>query len=239
MTTRATMSTLIAAGLIALCLTTSASAQGVEEIVVTGSRLSEYDPAQTPNVVLVRRADNLLTKVTVVCDTRDQSQRRAELKSTLRNLIRAASQDKSITLGVGDEMVTPFDDTMLDSIIEPDAKADTSRATLLVKTSVLATDTFDAATGRIRNFVEKTPKVGRTEVLLTKGWELTLVGPAKYRPQVVELVAKDAAKIASSFGDGYGVEVQGLQLPVSWYQSGPLDLSLYIPYKLTVRPLRP
>jgi hypothetical protein len=33
--------------------------------------------------------------------------------------------------------------------------------------------------------------------------------------------------------------VEGLQLPVSWYQAGPLDLALYIPYKLTVRPVQP
>ena len=35
---------------------------------------------------------------------------------------------------------------------------------------------------------------------------------------------------------GHRIEVLGLQLPVSWYQSGPLELALYIPYKLTVRP---
>jgi hypothetical protein len=232
-------SALAGAWLAATLLAGSAAAQGVEELVVTASRLSEYDPAETPSITLTKRADNLITKVTVICDTRDQSQRRSELRATLRNLIRMAAQDKSITLGIGDEVVTAFDETMLDSVIEPDAKADTSRATLLIKTAVSSSDSFDAATGRIKAFVEKTPKVGRTEVLLNSSWELTLIGPAKYRPDVIKLVSEDAQRVAAAFGAGYGVEVQGLQLPVSWYQSGPLDLALYIPYRLTVRPVTP
>jgi hypothetical protein len=212
---------------------------GVEEIVVTGSRLKTFDANETPFVVLRKRADNLITRVTVVCDTREPSLRRAELKATLKNLIKAAQQDKAIALGVGDEIVGVFDDTMLDTVIEPDAKADTSRATVVIKTAVSAGDSFDAATGRIKAFVARTPKVGRTEVLFRHDWELTLVAPGQYRPEVARLVAEDARRMATVFGEGYGVEVQGLQLPVSWYQAGPLDLALYIPYRLTIRPVRP
>src|SRR6185437_6999939 len=113
-------------------------------LVVTGTRMSEYDPVQTPQVTLIKRADNLVTKVTVICDTRELSQRREELKSTLRNMIRAAGKDSRITLGVGDEVVGAFDETMLDEVIVPDTKADTSRATVLVKTAVRPDDTFDA-----------------------------------------------------------------------------------------------
>jgi hypothetical protein len=216
-----------------------AAAEPVEELVVTASRLSEYDPAQTPSVVLPKRADNLITKVTVICDTRDLSQRKEELKATLRNLIKAAAQDKLIDLGVGEEVVGAFDETMLDQVIAPDRKADTNRAEILVKTAVRPGDTFDAATGRIKAFVERATKVGRTEVLLDDEWELSLVAPQQYRPQIVQRVAEDAAKVSAAFGAGYGVEVQGLQLPVAWYQAGKLDLALYIPYKLTVRPVQP
>jgi len=218
---------------------TAAQNMGVEEIVVTGSRLKEFDANQTPFVVLRKRADNLITRVTVVCDTRDLSQRRAELKATLKNLVKAAQQDKAIALGVGDEVVGAFDESMLDAVIEPDSKADTSRATVVIKTGVSANDTFDAATGRIKAFVARTPKVGRTEVLFRSDWELTLIAPGQYRPEVARLVAEDARRMAGVFGEGYGVEVQGLQLPVAWYQAGPLDLALYIPYRLTVRPTRP
>lgn len=211
-------------------------AQGIEEVVVTAARMADYDPVQTPLTVLHKRADNLITHVTVICDTRELSQRKEELRATLRNMIRAAGQDKRIALGVGDEVVGAFDETMLDAVIVPDSKADTSRATVLVKTAVAPGDSFDAAAGRIRDFVKRATKVGRTEVLLNSGWELTLINPNQYRPEVIRLVAEDSRRTAAAFGDGYGVEVLGLQLPISWYQSGPLELALYIPYKLTVRP---
>jgi hypothetical protein len=229
----------VVAAVAALAAGGVARAQPLEEVVVTASRLTEYDPTETPYVTLIKRADNLIVQVRVVCDTRDQSQRRSELKATLRNLIRAAASDKSVELGVGEEVLGAFDETMLDTVIAPDARADTSRATLIVKTAVAPTDSFDAATGRIKAFVARTPKVGRTEVLIEGDWELTLVGPSQYRPAVAKLVADDARQMAAVFGEDYGVEVQGLQLPVSWYQSGPLDLALYIPYRLTVRPRRP
>jgi hypothetical protein len=209
-----------------------------DEIVVTASRLKEYDPQQTPQVTLKRRADNLIVAVTVVCDTRDQSQRRDELKQTLRNMIRAAEQDRAIDLGLGDEVVGAFDESMLDAVITPDARADTSRAVVVIKTPVRADDTFDGATGRIQAFVKRTTKMGRTEILLDDDWQLTLVNPQQYRPDVARLVAEDARRMAALFGEGYGVEAQNLQLPVSWYQAGPLDLALYIPYRLTVRPVR-
>lgn len=222
--------------ILVLAVASPTTAQGMEEIVVTASRLKEYDPAETPQVTLRKRADNLITEVTVVCDTRDQSQRRDELKATLRNMIRAAGADRTIALGIGDEVVGAFDESMLESVIVPDARADTSRATVVVKTAVTATDSFDAATGRIKAFVGRTAKVGRTEILLNSGWELTLINPSQYRPEVARLVAEDARGMSGLFGDGYGVEVEGLQLPVSWYQAGPLDLALYVPYRLTVRP---
>lgn len=209
---------------------------GAEEIVVTASRLQDYDANTTPFVVLRKRADNLITRVTVICDTRDLSQRKNELRATLRNLIKASTADRQIALGVGEEVVGDFDDTMLDKVIEPDAKADTSKATLIVKTALSPGDTFDGASARIKTFADRTPKVGRTEILFQQDWELTLVSPSQYRLEVARLVADDARRMAAVFGDGYGVEVQGLQLPVSWYQAGPLDLALYIPYKLTVRP---
>jgi hypothetical protein len=223
----------------ALCLVGPAIAQdnGVEEVVVS-AEMREYDPVRTPAVTLTKRADNLITTVTVVCDTRDESQRKNELRATLRNLIRAANEDPRVELGLGDAVIGRFDETMLDAIIIPDRKADTSKALLVIKTKVTASDTYDQATGRIKAFVKATPKVGRTEVLIEDKWELTIIGPLQYRPAIQRLVAEDAKRAAANFGDGYGVEVAGLQLPVSWYQSGPLDLALFIPYTLTVKPSR-
>jgi hypothetical protein len=209
---------------------------GLDEVVVTGARMTDYDPVKTPFVTLGKRADNLITTVRVVCDTRDLSQRKQELKATLRNMIKAAP-GAAVELGLeGEEVIGRFDDTMLDAVIHADGKPDTSVAVLVVKTRVAPADTFDAATGRIKAFAETTAKAGRTEILPTQDWNLTLVGPQRYRGEVLALVADDARKAAGTFGPDYAVVAEGLQLPLSWYQSGPLELALYLPYKLTVTP---
>jgi hypothetical protein len=207
----------------------------VGEIVVTAEKQA-YDPQQTPYVALVRRADDLITEVKVVCDTRDPALRKAELADTLRGMIRSAPR-AGVALGIGDEIVGAFDETMLDAVIEPDAKSDTSSAHVVIKTAVSERDTFDAATGRILAFIKATPKIGRTEVLRENDWNLTIIGPEKSRPELLARIAQDARTTAAAFGPGYGVTVDGLQHPISWRQQGPLDLSLYIPYRLEVVPL--
>lgn len=206
----------------------------VSEIVVTGSRLRDYEPTETPAIVLKRRADNIITSVRVVCDTRDPIQRRAELATTLKALVRGAA-DAGIELAVeNDDVVGRLDPANIERLIAPDAKPDTSYALLKLKTRVLPADSYASVTGRIEAFVRKTPRTGRTEILMNNDWNLTLFGPERYRTDIIKLVAADANSTASAFGDGYSVVVEGLTLPVAWYQSAPLELALYVPYRQTV-----
>lgn len=220
----------------AVLLAAPAGAQDtLETVVVTGMRTQSG--SDSPHVFLVHRVDHLITKVRVVCDTREPAKRRQELKDTLRNMIREAAKTGTISLGVGDEIVADLTDKMLDKVIEPDrGKADTSVANVVVKTAVSKSDVFDDATGRIEKFIEVTPKAGRTEILRENEWELTIVGPEQYRPALVAKIAEDAKATAGLFGPGYEVRVEGLQNRVQWYQKGPLDLALYIPYQLIVVP---
>jgi len=205
----------------------------LEEVTVTGFR---QNMEAAPHVFLLRRVDHLITKVRVVCDTREPAKRRQELKDTLKSMIREAGKTGTISLGVGDEIVADLTERMLDKVIEPDAKADTSVAVVIIKTRVSKDDMFDDATGRIEHFIETTPKVGRTELLRDKDWELTIVGPEQYRAQIVAKIADDAKKTAALFGPDYSVRIGGLQNRVSWSQKGPLDLALYIQYDMAIAP---
>ena len=206
----------------------------VEEIVVTSSR-RDYDSLDTPHITFAKRADNLITKVRIVCDTRDISQRKEELRTTLKNMVKSAAQDSSIGLGLGEQVIGAFNESMIEAAIFPDKKADTSFAELLVKTSVTPNDTFDSATARIKGYINKVPKAGRTEILREEKWDLTLINVERYRSDLIALIVKDAKQTGSMIGVDSQVTIQGLQLPISWYQSGPLDLALYIAYKLEVR----
>lgn len=210
----------------------------VAEVIVTGQRISDYDVDSTPAVTVIRRADNLVVSVKVVCDTRERAQRLEELKATIRNVLKEAAKDPRIALGQdSDEVIGAFDESKLDEMIQPDAKADTSYAVFLVKTNVTKDDTYEAATGRIQAFIKRVGKVGRTEVLNMGGYDLTLIGPAQYRGAVIAAVADDARKAAAAFGPDYQVKVIGLEHALNWYRAGPLDLALFIPYRLEISPL--
>jgi hypothetical protein len=206
----------------------------LETVVVTGSRRSDYE---APHVSITKRADHLITKVRVTCDTRELSKRRDELKATLRNMIREAAQTKTLSLGLGDEILGDLNEENFDDIIVPDARADTSQAFVIVKTTLSKADTFNSATARIKEFLDNVPKVGRTEVLREDRWDLTLIGPEQYRDTLIGQIVSSANHTAQLFGPGYGVTIEGLEHTVSWYQKGPLDLALYIPYSLHISPL--
>jgi hypothetical protein len=210
----------------------SASAQ-VEEVVVTGQRVDEG----APHIFLIKRADHLITKVRVTCDTRDLNQRREELKATLRNMIKAAAQTQTISLGLGDQVLGELSEAHFDDIIEPDTRPDTNQAFVIIKTLVAKADTFNSATARVKDFIAKTTKVGRTEILLESRWDLTVIGPEQNRDTLVTRIVADAKHNADLFGSGYGITIEGLERPVSWYQKDPLDLALYIPYTLHIAPL--
>ncbi|MDE2184141.1 MAG: hypothetical protein KGJ78_14070 [Alphaproteobacteria bacterium] len=230
--------TIVAAlGALAALATPVAAQESAETVVVTGARAGEFDAATTPHLYLLRRADHVITKVRVVCDTRDPAKRRAELKDTLRSMIREAQKSGTISLGVGDEIITDLTEKMLDKVVLPDAgKVDTSVAFVVIKTRISKDDLFDDATGRIEHFIEATPKAGRTEILRENRWDLTIVGPEQYRGELIARIAADSKQTAALFGPDYVARVEGLQRAVAWYQKGPLELALYIPYTMTVAP---
>ena len=151
---------------------------------------------------------------------------------------RAAAGWDDMDISTVSDILSSFDETMAGGLtIGVDrTRADTSVVTLTIKTPVRADDTLDAATTRIERFVAQAPKAGRTEILMAGDWELTLVGPDRYRGEILTAIAADARRTADAFGDRYAVQVEGLARRVTWTQSGPLDLSLFIPYQLTVTP---
>lgn len=194
-----------------------------------------------PNIQMKRRADNLVVSVRVVCDTRDADQRRREIDETLRAMARAAGADAAIELGLdASGNVIAFDESMVPnlSFFSDDGRPDTSAVTLVIKTPIGETDTLQASSNRIRAFVNRAPRTGRSELRIMDDWEPTVISPDQYRPAILSAIARDAGTTAAAFGPDYRVEVGGLSRQVTWRQAGPLDLMLYIPYQLGVTPGR-
>jgi hypothetical protein len=230
-------------GIAMVLATIDTAAAQLETVVVTAEKREGYGGAQAygpstepPHLFVPKRADHLITSVRVTCDTRDFSQRRQELKETLRSMIRAAAGSATISLGIGEQIIVDLNESGFDDLIGADSRPDTSAAVVIIKTKVSANDTLSSAMARVTQFIETTPKAGRTEILREGECNLTIVGPEQYRDSIVALIVSDARHTADMFGAGYGISVEGLEHRVSWYQRGPLDLGLYIPYTLKITP---
>lgn len=207
-------------------------------VAVSGYAGSTYAPTAQPHVVVFHRADNLISYVQVVCDTREPSARLSELQATFANLFAAAAQSGG-TIEFSSEdsgVLVPLKPESIIGLMRPGGRPDTTMVTFIVKTHIGPTDTFEAATARVESFVHKTKLVGRSLVARTGDWELTLITPRQYRSAIVAAIAKDAAETMKPFGPGYAVTLVGLDRPVSWSRSGSLELALFIPYAMTIGP---
>lgn len=237
--------TLFIAGLLAAPGIVAAQDQTeLNEIVVTGSRIQrgynndEVAPT-VPTVTVTRRADNLIVSVWVVNDTREAAGRRTELIQTLRNMARVAGGQPDIALSIQDDgQLVAFTDDMISTLTlgVDGGRSDTSTTSLIIKTPIRPGDTLDTASARIEQFVARIDKAGRTLVNITGGWQLSIVNPAQYRPNVLEAIAADARRTSGIFGPGYAVEVQGMSNTLTWVQSGPLELAMFVPYTMSVTP---
>ncbi len=211
----------------------SAFAQ-VETVVVSAERAS--DGGDGPGVTVVERADHLVAKVRVTCDTRDATRRRDELRQTLKDMIAEARRTSSISLAIGDEILREFKESSIDKIIRADSRSDTSDAYVVIRTELSKSDTYEGATQRIRDFIGHTPLTGRTEIPDEPTFNLGLMKPERYRDELLAKIAEDSKHTAALFGPNYQVRVEGLQRAIQWFQSGQLDLSLYISYGLVISP---
>lgn len=222
----------------------AAALQAEDTIVVTGSRIERYEDDLVPHIHLIRQADAISVRLRVVCDTRDRGQRVRELRDTLRNLIQTSNRDQSVDVGVlieqsefGNEVIVDFDESMVETIQASAGygRTDVSQVTIMATTPIRDTDTVDLAADRISDFVNAIRVVGRTEVLNTGDWVLTVTGgPARYRDEIISAISADARETAAVFGDEFAISVSGLESPVRWQQVSALELSLYINYDLTV-----
>lgn len=80
-------------------------------------------------------------------------------------------------------------------------------------------------------------KPGRVE-MEAGDTQLVLTNPEQYREPLLRDVTADGRAIAAALGPGYGVEVSGLERQVAWKRSGDLELTLFLPYSLSVSPSR-
>lgn len=217
-----------------------AAAQSDDEIVVTGSRLQRYAADVVPSVALERNADFVLISYDFICDTRDKAQRVRELTRTLENLIAAAARRDDIELSTLVEYEDDYDTLYFPkpyaAVNENDFKVqygrdDTSVQRVVVKTPVNDGATIEGASARITAFAKSLKVEGRTIAVVDGDPQLSIVNVERYRPELTAAIRADAAEKRAALGAAT-TEISGLEQVVRWERSGPLELKIYIPYKL-------
>ncbi|OYX44672.1 MAG: TonB-dependent receptor [Sphingomonadales bacterium 32-64-22] len=225
----------------ALVAAAPAAAQDMQsdEVIVTASRVERDDYSDTmPAVGLRRTADFLVQEVTIRGDTRDEKERRKEIHAMLGKAA-ALAKENGVELAFGDYVLTSLTPENIDELdILRDNRPDSERVDFLVKAPLGNKESASTAQARISRFVEAVPEVGRAQMDKSGDATLSVVGPDSYRTQITARIAADANALTQQLGDGYAVEMEGLNMPVQWARSGLSEVLLYIPYSLKIVPRR-
>jgi hypothetical protein len=211
---------------------------GNREVVVTANRRQFGNYEQMPLIGLRRTADFAVQYVSIAGDTRDTPKRREEIFAMVRGAIELAAR-RGVDLGTGQIVVEPLTlENYRNLPLMNDGRPDSDRVTFIVKTRLADAGDAAAALERIEAFVKAVPPVGRAEMRKEGALTLSVVGPDKYRGQIVDLVSADAHATAARLGPDYAVEARGLDRPVEWARATLTEVFLYVPYSYTVVPTR-
>lgn len=237
---RRTLLLLVIVGIISAFQQTVAQS---DEIVVTANRMSRYMDDIIPVVTLKENADFVLVTYDIVCDTRDKTQRHKELTDTLNDLIARANKRADIELSIIEEyeddydvfyLPVPFEKVDPGQFTADYGRSDTSRLEVTVKTPIDDSITsVDFAEQKISGFMDTVREYGRTIIGSGDDPQLSVRNVERYRPALMAAILSDVKATTSSLG-GTTAEITGLEQVIRWERSGPLELTLYIPYKVSV-----
>jgi hypothetical protein len=205
----------------------------LEEIVVTGSRVSGDDYSKIHAIVLQQRADFLVQRVRLTNDTRAEDARTKELHQTIRDMVGDAAKQSGIALSYGDEFLIPITPSSYEvPLAEGGKRADTSSTSIYVKMALGDRDDVSTAIARLRTFIKKGRVSGRTEIEPEGDVGLSLVTPEKYRYSIIAKITEDTKKLHSTVGTQCKIRLSGLSNRVLWQRSDVSELTLYIPYEV-------
>jgi hypothetical protein len=217
-----------------------------------------------PAIGLRRAADGVVRRIEISSDSREEDMRRSEVQAMLlAALDRAKREGLSLVTGelevkevtrenwrtlfpglasaaADDEDEDEDDDDDYDDEddengkVAPGFEDDGSTATvrLMVKTKLAGT--IADAQRKISTFVKAVPATGRSEIVQKGTMALTIVQPEQYRDDIYRRIAAAAQHAATFYGEGYKVEVTGLDREIAWAQVSNTEVFLYIPYGFTV-----
>lgn len=119
--------------------------------------------------------------------------------------------------------------------VQPGYADDGSTAVARLMVKIRLTGTIADAQQKIGAFVKSVPASGRSQIEQKGVMALTIVNPEQYRDEIYRRIASAAQRAGAAFGEGYKLEVSGLDREIAWAQVSNTEVVLYIPYAFVVQ----
>jgi hypothetical protein len=206
------------------------------EMIVTGAREAAKEVV-APNVAISRRADAVVATLIVSTDTGEYFDRMQALRKALRQIESRSASNRGVSVAFAKNgNVLAFSVATAEAAITSTAPPESSRATLLLRTPVVQSDTMDTAMARIYAFRNNLPRLPRIEYSLDPVPNLTMAGPGQHRKTVIEAISTEVRTVTQALGAGYAARIEGLEQRMVWRRLNDLEMSFFIPYRLEILP---
>ena len=220
-----------------------AAQTGVDEIIVTGTRISRAnsfdEQGGAPGITYIRRGDFMLLEVRIESDARDGSERLSEIGTTIEAFLDAAEADPTIEMSILESGTTVRRLTRFNYVkgISYGGRPDTSLARIRVKTAIPdeVENSAELAT-KLSRFVDGIEETGRITISANGETAVSVVDPFQYRDKVVATVVKEINTITDALGPEYVAIISGLDRQVYWDRKGDIELAFSLPYTYEIIP---
>ena len=213
----------------------AAQSEGMDEIVVTGSRRTGEAVVPLPAVTIRKRADFLVQAVSISNDTRDAKSRKTETYQTLRGLVQAASRVPGLSLAFQKGILIPITEKDYQIPLTDDGdRDDASHATIYVKLALTPQTDVAQAINTLESFIGDAKMVGRTSLDSEGEVALSVINPERYRGEVITAIAQSVKELRAALGDRCRINVGDFSRRLQWQRSEVSELTLYLPYDLRV-----
>jgi len=202
----------------------------METVVVTGMMIDEEDRESIPNATLRVRADFVLYELSYVNSTLDLRERKDEMERMYKAILRQLPKHEGLKLRVGHASASADVETAIfDEIYN--SHSHQGRLSFVVRANVKPDETYEQVRARVEKFVESSGEVGRSQSILQDEQYLGVDDLKSYRPALIKAIWDDIHASSNPTG-ATQVDIKGLERRTQYHPIGPLELELFIPYKI-------
>ena len=220
--------------ILTLCLLTlflqNTYADYIEEVVVTGSRISDAGP-----IVFTTQGDFLLQEISLVNDSLEVDERKNDVKKTFLNLLAMAKKNDKVQISRGESRLYKVNSVSDFDLLYGDQNRKGS-LNLILKVNLKERDEDTELESIFDNFTHSVELAGRTQVFDYGDEEISIVNPRQYRKKLISEISKDIKHITKSLGPEYRVILEGMDNKMSWQREGEDNVTFSLPYSFSVIP---